>query len=151
MLYVVCEKKIILQYDWDRYYGNYVYMEIDNALRKFQPRHVEQIEIPIRVLHVVKEDMFEEKLSFKRHIFPYLLSYYVRYFPYLHTRQDEEEHGYTQFLNLESYKDVSKKLGLVIDYLGLEDNNWYKMPRSRDFPINGLELIKHWQEQGMPQ
>ena len=35
---------------WDRYYGNYVYMEINNDLRKFQYRAVEQIEIPVRVL-----------------------------------------------------------------------------------------------------
>jgi hypothetical protein len=147
----VTDKDLEGNLPWDRYYGNYVYMEIDNDLRKFQPRHVEQIEIPIRVLHVVKENMFPEKLSFKEHIFPYLLRYYVRYFPWLHTSQDEKDHGYTQFLNLESYDDVSKKIGRIIDYLSLDNNNWYKMPRSRDFPINGLQLIKRWQEHGMPQ
>jgi hypothetical protein len=147
----VIDKDLEGNLPWDRYYGNYIYMEIDNPLRKFQRRHVEQIEIPIRVLHVVKEDMFPAKLSFKEHIFPYLLRYYVRYFPWLHTSQDEKGHGYNQFLNLESYDDVSKKLGRIIDYLSLDDNNWYKMPRSRDFPINGLQLIKRWQEQGMPQ
>src|SRR5262245_57994454 len=39
------------QLPMDRYYGNYVYIEIDNDLRRTNPP-VEKIEIPIRVLHV---------------------------------------------------------------------------------------------------
>jgi len=28
--------------------------------------------------------------------------------------------------------------------LDLDDDEWDKMPRSRDFPIGGVDLIKYW-------
>lgn len=35
-------------------------------------------------------------------------------------------------------------LDSIINRLSREDHDWIKMPRSRDFPFNGLELIKLW-------
>jgi hypothetical protein len=137
---------------WDRYYGNYVYMEINNDLRKFQNRAVEQIEIPVRVLHVVKNpDYISAKdITFKNYIFPKLLKYYVRYFPWLHTLETADE-TYRQFLNFENYDQVRNSITEIIRRLSLNDDDWNKMPRSRDFPIGGVELIMRWLGEGMPE
>ena len=31
----------------------------------------------------------------------------------------------------------------MLTRLGLEDSDWFKMPRSRDFPKNGKKVIKY--------
>jgi hypothetical protein len=137
---------------WDRYYGNYAYMEINNDLRKFQYRAVEQIEIPVRVLHVVKNLDFisARQITFKEYIFPKLLKYYVRYFPWLHTLETANE-TYMQFLNFENYDQVRDNITEMIRRLSLDDNKWNKMPRSRNFPIGGAELIIRWLIAGIPE
>jgi hypothetical protein len=138
---------------WDRYYGNYVYMEINNDMRNFQYRAVEQIEIPVRVLHKVKNlDSISttDIITFKNTLFPKLLKYYVRYFPWLHTLETADEH-YMQFLNFESYDEVRDSITEMIRRLSLDDNEWNKMPRSRDFPVGGVELIIRWLIAGMPE
>ena len=137
--------------EWDRYYGNYVYLEISNDLRRFQNNHVEQIEIPVRVLHSIETtgSVTVKEISFEDIIFPKLLKYYVRYFPWLHTIETGET--YTQFLNLESYDDVSGNIGEIIRRLSLNDDEWDKMPRSRDFPVGGVDLIIEWLTRGMPK
>jgi hypothetical protein len=136
---------------WDRYYGNYVYLEIDNPLRVLQKSPVETIEIPIRVLHNVRSDSIPHgKISFKRDIYPKLFEYYVRYFPWIHVREVKEDQ-YFRFLNLESYSSdngVSDNIVSIVDRLSRDDNDWRKMPRSRDFPIGGIELIKRWVAEG---
>jgi hypothetical protein len=138
--------------DWDRYYGNYIYMEINNDLRRFQYRAVEQIEIPVRVLHVVKNlnSISPKEITFKDYIFPKLLKYYVRYFPWLHTFERADE-TYVQFLNFENYDEVRNTITEIIRRLSLDNNEWNKMPRSRDFPIGGVELIVRWLVAGMPK
>ena len=76
--------------DWDRYYGNYIYMEINNDLRRFQYRAVEQIEIPVRVLHVVKNlnSISAKEITFKGYIFPQLLStMYVTFRGYIRLKE----------------------------------------------------------------
>jgi hypothetical protein len=137
---------------WDRYYGNYVYMEINNNMRSFQYRAVEQIEIPVRVLHKVKnlDSISTKDIVFKNYLFPKLLKYYVRYFPWLHTLETADEH-YVQFLNFESYDEVRDSITEIIRRLSLDDNEWNKMPRSRDFPLGGVELIIRWLRAGMPE
>jgi hypothetical protein len=137
--------------EWDRYYGNYVYLEISNDLRRFQNNHVEQIEIPIRVLHSIETtgSVTAKEISFEDIIFPKLLKYYVRYFPWLHTIESGET--YTQFLNLEAYEDVSGNIDEIIRRLSLNDDEWDKMPRSRDFPIGGVDFIIQWLTKGMPK
>jgi hypothetical protein len=136
---------------WDRYYGNYVYIEIDNPMRIFQDPRVEKIEIPVRVLHNVKpETLGRGKISFKDHIYPWLFAYYVRYFPWLHVIESNDE-TYIQFLNFESYCDsngVGNNISTIIKRLSFPDDDWRKMPRSRDFPIGGLDLLKRWKEEG---
>jgi hypothetical protein len=139
--------------EWDRYYGNYVYMEIDNDLRKFQYTHVEQIEIPVRVLHTLEKPELittKDTITFTDYIFPKLLKYYVRYFPWIHTFQ-RADGTYRQFLNLENYDQVSSRILEIIRRLDLDNDEWDKMPRSRDFPIGGVDLIKYWLLKGMPK
>jgi hypothetical protein len=92
-------------------------MEIDNDLRKFQYSHVEQIEIPVRVLHTLEkpeEIATKDTITFTDYIRPKLLKYYVRYFPWIHTFQ-RADGTYSQFLNLENYDQVveSSKLYVV--------------------------------------
>lgn len=137
---------------WDRYYGNYVYMEINNDMRNFQYGAVEQIEIPVRVLHKVKnlDSISTKDITFKNYLFPKLLKYYVRYFPWLHTVETTDE-TYMQFLNFESYDEVRGNITEMIRRLSLDDNEWDRMPRSRDFPVGGVELIIRWLLAGMPE
>jgi hypothetical protein len=136
---------------WNRYYGNYVYLEIDNPMRLLQESPVETIEIPVRVLHDVRfESIPRGEISFKKDIYPKLFEYYVRYFPWIHVREVKEDQ-YLRFLNLESYSSddgVSDNIADIVDRLSREDNDWRKMPRSRDFPIGGIELIKRWKAEG---
>jgi hypothetical protein len=131
-----------LKYDklpTDRNYGNYVYLEIDNKLRRTRPA-VEQIEIPVRVLHVVNlESIPIEEISFRRHILP-LFSYHIRYFPWLHVV--EKQNSYVQFLDLENVKSFSRFTPVIIARLSKDEGEWEKMPRSRDFPLGGVEMIR---------
>jgi hypothetical protein len=131
----------------DRNYGNYVYLEIDNNLRRTRPA-VEQIEIPVRVLPVVNPGLIPiEEISFSRHILP-LFSYYIRYFPWLHVV--ESQNRYVQFLDLENVESFSRFTPTIIARLSKDEDDWEKMPRSRDFPLGGVEMIKRWQEAGTP-
>ena len=136
---------------WDRYYGNYVYIEIDNPIRLLQEYPVETIQIPVRVLHDVRvESIPHGEVSFRLDIYPKLFEYYVRYFPWIHVQEVKEEQ-YFRIFNLESYTSddgVSVKIKKIIDRISRENNDWRKMPRSRDFPIGGIELIKRWLVEG---
>ena len=136
---------------WNRYYGNYVYVEIDNPMRVFQNPRVERIEIPIRVLHNVKPELIPAgEISFKQHIYPRIFEYYIRYFPWLHVTEGGDE-TYMRFLNLESYCDpdgVRDNISEIVRRLSFPDHDWRKMPRLRDFPIGGLELIQRWEREG---
>jgi hypothetical protein len=137
--------------DWDRYYGNYVYMDIENESRLFQYEHKEQIEIAVRVLHVIEKNDYEYSgATFDSFIFPKLLKFYVRYFPWLHTNETQND-MYMQFLNLEDYNSFSSKILEALRRLSLENDNWDKMPRSRDFPLGGVELLTFWLTKGMPK
>ena len=83
-------------------------------------------------------------------IYPKLFEYYVRYFPWIHVQEVKEEQ-YFRIFNLESYTSddgVSVKIKKIIDRISRENNDWRKMPRSRDFPIGGIELIKRWLVEG---
>ena len=56
-----------------------------------------------------------------------------------------------QFLNFENYDEVRNRITEIIRRLSLNDNEWNKMPRSRDFPIGGVQLIMRWLVEGMPE
>jgi hypothetical protein len=129
----------------DRYYGNYVYLAIDNPLRRANPP-VEEIEIAVRVLHKVSADLVPAQPTFERDIRP-LFSYHDRYYPWLHVR--EVAGTYVRFLDISNYDSFSDHVAEVIRRLEMEDHELLKMPRSRDFPIGGIEVIKRWFSSGM--
>jgi hypothetical protein len=135
---------------WDRYYGNYVYLEIDNALRRTYPDPIEQIQIPVRVLHTITPDVIKSTdINFRHHIFPQLFKYYVRYFPWLHVI--DNGNNYEQFLNLQDYDSVRSNIDEMINRLDMKDDELNKMPRSRDFPVDGVELLRLWREKGLEE
>ena len=129
----------------DRYFGNYAYLAIANPMRPVQPA-VEEVEIAVRVVHAVGEPPATP--SFARDVLP-LFTYYLRYFPWLHTRRSGA--GYRRFLDLGDYDSVSDRAQEIIRRLELADDDPAKMPRSRDFPHGGVELIKRWFESGMAE
>jgi hypothetical protein len=141
---------------WDRYYGNYVYIKVGNSEKPDV-----QLDIPVRVVHVVDLDSYDKKeIEFKEDIVESLLGYYTRYYPWLHVEfvstQDlpKPKLRYGQFLDLgrlsvdgSDWGQVQRIMNVVdsiINRLSRDNHDWKKMPRSRDFPFNGLELIKLW-------
>ena len=135
------------QLPWDRYYGSYVYLAIDNPLRRTNPP-VEEIEIAVRVLHKVDADVVPSQPSFERDIRP-LFSYHDRYYPWLHVR--EVAGRYVRFLDISDYDSFSDRAQEIIRRLEMEDHELQKMPRSRDFPVGGVEVIKRWHLSGMQE
>ena len=95
-----------------------------------------------------------------------MLSYYTRYYPWLHVRytyvRDTDgtaKPAYDQFLKIKEYlnfidrndlhdwhsaQETISKINHFLDRFIKDDNDWKKMPRSRDFPINGVEFLKAW-------
>jgi hypothetical protein len=158
---------------WDRYYGNYISMKIDNNSIKSDNKKEPTIKfnIPVRVLHSVRLDennlgddingLNKEKIQ---EVMTKILSYYVRYYPWLHTEyrykgrlSEPARLGYSQFLkirefliyvdgndldNWELLKRCVDNINHFLDRLTRDDNDWKKMPRSRDFPFNGVEFLK---------
>jgi hypothetical protein len=66
---------------------------------------------------------------------------------------------YVQFLKIKEYLDfvsprhihgwhsaqgAIRKIDHFLERLERDDHDWRKMPRSRDFPINGIEFLKAW-------
>lgn len=130
----------------DRNYGNFVYMNISNPLRHTDPA-IEEIEFSIRVLHVVNPQSIPlNKIQFEKDILP-LFSYYIRYFPWLHTSQQDKK--FIRFFDIKNHESFSKNIDSIIERLSKNDDDYFKMPRSRDFPIGGLEMIKRWKQAGM--
>jgi hypothetical protein len=110
---------------------------------------VGEVSIPVRVLHVVKpEKISSNDISFENDIKP-LFSYYIRYYPWLHAKK-ETSGKFSIRLDLGNYDDVKANIDKTIEHLEKDDGNKNKMPRSRDFPIGGIKLIKQWQKLGMP-
>lgn len=154
---------------WDRYYGNYVSIKIDNN-RIYNKKHpTVKFNIPVRVLHSVQLDKLKDDIdqlnSEKiQEVMTKILSYYVRYYPWLHTQYvytglppEPARLSYFQFLRIREYlsyvdqddidnwyvvQNCVTKINHFLDRLTKEDNDWRKMPRSRDFPFNGIEFLK---------
>lgn len=138
----------LLNYDRlpsDRYYGNYVYLAIPNPLRRTNPA-LEEIEISVRVLHKIDPAHIPAQPSFKRDVQP-LFAYQVRYLPWLHVRHTGQ--GYERFLDLDDYNSFSDNAQEIIRRLELDEQAREKMPRSRDFPVGGVEVISRWYASGM--
>jgi hypothetical protein len=158
--------KISGELPWDRYYGNYVSIKL-NSDEKYDV----QINIPVRVLHEVKTRFIESMDILTKEeiqdIVTKILSYYTRYYPWLHVRymyartanDNIIKPTYVQFLKIKEYLDFVSprhihgwhsaqgaigKINHFLDRLERDEHDWRKMPRSRDFPINGTEFLKAW-------
>jgi hypothetical protein len=142
---------------WNRYYGNEVSFKIDiNGNYKIQR------DIPVRVLHSVNLELNNKEIK-SLEIVKKLFSYYMRYYPWLHTSYRQHPnmaksgYVYQRFLELDKWeynhhnwadtKGVIDNIDKIVERLSRKDEDWRKMPRSRDFPINGVEFIKKWRTQ----
>ncbi|HYY86743.1 MAG TPA: hypothetical protein VE594_06530 [Nitrososphaeraceae archaeon] len=151
---------------WDRYYGNYLSLKIQST-----EKHIIKANIPVRVLHSVRaeyinniDDLDKEKIQ---EIVTKILSYYTRYYPWLHVRYRyarDQKDGiikpiYNQFLKIKEFlnfaarddvhdwhsaQETIDKINHFLERLERDDHDWRKMPRSRDFPVNGIEFLKAW-------
>jgi hypothetical protein len=168
----VIRGKLFGDLPWDRYYGNYISIKIDNNSIRSDNKKEPTIKfnIPVRVLHSVRLDetlkrdmngLNKEKIQ---EVMTKILSYYVRYYPWLHTQYsytglppDPARFGYSQFLKIREFliyvdgNDLDNwellqrcvdNINHFLDRLVKDDNDWKKMPRSRDFPFNGVEFLK---------
>jgi hypothetical protein len=149
---------------WDRYYGNYVSLKL--GTNNVGPV---KLSIPVRVLHSVplerlRRDLDELKNPVIVETINKMLSYYTRYYPwihvrYLYTQTITPQLVYDQFLKINEFlayietKDLDNwsvvqesisNINHFLDRLVREDDDWKKMPRSRDFPFNGVEFLKTW-------
>jgi hypothetical protein len=158
--------KISGELPWDRHYGNYLSIRIQST-----ERPVIKMNFPVRVLHRVQPQYLEDIDNLDKEtvqdILTKILGYYTRNYPWLHVqyryvRDDEDElikPAYNQFLRIKEYLDFTvsehihdwhsvqgsvSKINHFLDRLERDDNDWRKMPRSRDFPINGTEFLKIW-------
>jgi hypothetical protein len=50
------------------------------------------------------------------------------------------------FFDIKSHESFSNNINNIIERLSKKDDDYSKMPRSRDFPIGGLEMIKRWKQ-----
>jgi len=157
--------KISGELPWDRYYGNYVFIRM-----KSREKMIIKQNIPVRVLHLVPldkittdlNDLDTEKIQ---EIVTKLMSYYVRYYPWLHVNYiyvntpDGPKKAYQQFLKIKEFltfvsdEDLNEwhmvhesvsKVNHLLERLERDEHDWKKMPRSRDFPSNGIEFLKIW-------
>ncbi len=114
---------------WDRYYGNEIVIKFKNVEEKSS-----DLQLMVRVIHTFEENKVPTFEDIKN-----LFSYYMRYFPWIHVRI--EDCNYLQFFNFNDGNDLISRLSRFKKRmeirLDLEDHDWYKMPRSRDFPKNG--------------
>jgi hypothetical protein len=148
---------------WDRYYGNYISLKIES-----NEKSIIKLNIPVRVLHRVqleklKENMHELDKEKIQEVVTKMLSYYTRYYPWLHVNYAytglPPKLAYEQFLKIREFLNfISKEdidhwhtvqhsifnINHFLDRLIREDNDWKKMPRSRDFPFNGVDFLKMW-------
>jgi hypothetical protein len=158
--------KISGELPWDRHYGNYLSLTIQS-----NERPVIKMNIPVRVLHQVKsyylENVYKLDKETIQDIVTKILSYYTRNYPWLHAEYRyvrDKANGrikpvYNQFLRIKEYLDFTdsshvhdwhsvqesvSKIDHFLDRLERDDNDWRKMPRSRDFPKNGTEFFKAW-------
>jgi len=162
---------------WDQYYGNYVSIRINNnsIINSDNKKHpIIKFNIPVRVLHSVRLDdelknaidnLENEKIQ---GIITKILSYYTRYYPWLHTEYvykglppQPAQLAYRQFLDITKWLSYVNKSNIsnwgsvqesvtstnhFLDRLTRQDNDWKKMPRSRDFPFNGVEFLKMYKQ-----
>ena len=131
----VTKKKIKGDLPWDRYYGNGLSISF-KTIEEQSPG----IEILVRVIHTFDKSKVPVIEDIKK-----IFSYYARYYPWLHVRIDNC--NYAQFIdfNAEELEDHLREYGwsMKTRLVDVQDDDWYKMPRSRDFPKNGdIAILK---------
>jgi hypothetical protein len=158
--------KISGELPWDRYYGNYVSLKIVSS-----EKPTIKLNIPVRVLHTVKQQHIESISSLDKEqiqdIVTKMLGYYARYYPWLHvqyryaigTDDSVAKPTYVQFLRIKEHLDFTSprhihgwhsvqgaitKINHFLERLERDQHDWKMMPRSRDFPVNGIEFLKAW-------
>jgi hypothetical protein len=156
---------------WDRYYGNYVSLTIDPTSKP-----IIRLVLPVRVLHSVQLEKLKPSIEqldkeMIEQTATKLLSYYSRYYPWLHAKYTYTDQRlpklvYSQFLKIKEYLrflensgdfmdnsdldhwdlvyDAVSRINHLLDRLNKDDSDWGKMPRSRDFPYNGIQFLKMW-------
>jgi hypothetical protein len=158
--------KISGELPWDRHYGNYLSLRIQS-----NESPVIKMNYPVRVLHRVQSQYLDNIDNLDKEtlqdILTKILGYYTRNYPWLHVEysyvKDNEDGlvkpAYSQFLRIKEYLNFTvsghihdwhsvqgsvSKINHFLDRLERDDSDWRKMPRSRDFPINGTEFLKVW-------
>ena len=56
---------------------------------------------------------------------------------------------YRQFLDLNDASAIKDIISEITTRLEKDDDDWQKMPRPRDFPINGWKLFKRLEKEDM--
>ena len=133
---------------WDRPYGNYVFLTIDNPLRRnpWRQEATEVVELAVRVLHRVDPARIPAQPSFERDVRP-LFAYLTRYFPWLHAQEAGER--WVRLFDLDNVDQVRSRATAIVHRLSLPDEHPGKMPRSRDFPVGGVAVLQRWIDTGM--
>lgn len=133
---------------WDRAYGNYVFLTIDNPLRHnpWREEATEVVELAVRVLHRVDPAQIPAQPSFERDVRP-LFTYLMRYFPWLHAH--EAGGRWVRLFDLDNVDQVRSRATAIVHRLSLPDEHPGKMPRSRDFPVGGVAVLQRWIDTGM--
>ena len=54
-----------------------------------------------------------------------------------------------RFLDLDNLNDFCDSVDLILHRLELDQDERHKMPRTRDFPFGGIDLIRRWKNTGM--
>jgi hypothetical protein len=150
---------------WDRYYGNYIFIKM-SAVGAIDI----QRNIPVRVIHSVplydlKENVMILDTGKIQEVVTKLMSYYTRYYPWLHASytyvktSEGPKKSYEQFLRIKEYlsfvdedhldhwhtvHESISKINDLLDRLQRSDQDWKKMPRSRDFPHQGVDFLRLW-------
>ena len=127
------ENKKYLEGDlpWDRYYGNFLSIELKDS--QLQP--IAELTTMVRIIHKINDNEISSFKDIKK-----LFSYYMRYYPWLHIKI--EDCNYEQFLDFNNTKGLRGLKPTILTRLILDDNDWFKMPRSRDFPKNGDKIVE---------
>jgi hypothetical protein len=135
----VTKEKLEGELPWDRYYGNGLSIKFKNI-----EEHRSEIENMVRVIHTFEESKVPTFEDIKK-----LFSYYTRYYPWIHVRI--EDCNYFQFFNFNQGDELKNRLrrfrtSMKTRLTNLQNDDWYKMPRSRDFPKYGNIAIEKFLE-----
>jgi hypothetical protein len=127
----ITEDEIERDLPWDRYYGNGLTIKFKDVREQST-----DVQLMVRVIH-----SFDKSKNPTFNDIEKIFSYYMRYYPWLHVRI--EDCNYSQFFDFNNKEHLIRLNDSMKTRLTkLDDHDWYKMPRSRDFPQNGYDAIE---------